>query len=102
MSQLAVHAVPDGVRVSGNLGFTTPVAALRGADRAVAEAARSAVTTVDVAGLEDVDSATLAILLAWSAHARRNGTGLRYTGMPEDLDALARLADATELLDQSF
>lgn len=100
MSQLAVDAAPEGVRVSGSLGFMTPISALRDADRVVADAARGAVATVDLAGLDGADSATLAILLAWSAHARRNGAGLRYTNMPDDLGALARLADATVLLDR--
>jgi phospholipid transport system transporter-binding protein len=99
VSELAIDTAPDRVRVSGSLGFTTPVAALRDADRVVTGAARGTVATVDLAGIDGADSATLAILLAWSAHARRNGARLRYVNMPDDLGALARLADATELLD---
>jgi phospholipid transport system transporter-binding protein len=99
MSDLAIDTAPGGVRISGNLGFRTPAGRLRDADRKMVAVARDAVVDVDVAGLEQVDSATLAILLAWSAHARRDGAGLRYLGIPGDLAALARLAEASELLD---
>lgn len=101
MSGLAVEAAPGHARIAGTLGYRTPVGALRDAGRAVADAARGGVATVDVSGLDGADSATLAILLAWAARARRHGTGLRYAGLPGDLDVLARLADATQLLDRA-
>ena len=53
---------------------------------------------VDLAGLSDVDSATLAVLLAWSARAAQAGVALRYTAAPPSLLALARLCDAAPLL----
>ena len=54
--------------------------------------------SVDVARLEAVDSATLAVLLAWSARAQEAGQRIRYTGIPDGLRALAHLCDAEPLL----
>ena len=99
MSGLDVDATPNGVRVSGDLGFATPAESLRRAERRFTDAVASEVTRVDVSGIDQADSATLAVLLAWSAHARRDGRRLRYEGLPSDLLALAKLADATDLLD---
>ena len=42
--------------------------------------------------------ATLAVLLAWTARARRAGAALRFAGVPDDLRALAHLCDAEPLL----
>ena len=53
---------------------------------------------LDLAALESADSATLAVLIAWSAAARKRGTALRYLRAPQGLRNLARLADVESLL----
>ena len=53
---------------------------------------------VDLAALENPDSATLAVLIAWSAQAQARGTKLRYLHAPQGLRNLARLADVEGLL----
>lgn len=84
------------VRVGGRLGFAEARDALaRG--RELLDGARGELA-VDVAGLEAIDSATLAVLLAWSAHARRAGVALHFSGVPAGLAALAHLCDAEPLL----
>jgi len=61
-----------------------------------ANAARA--LNIDLAALEDADSATLAVLIAWSAQARRRGAALRYQRAPQGLRNLARLCDVDALL----
>ncbi|HET6546279.1 MAG TPA: STAS domain-containing protein [Rhodanobacteraceae bacterium] len=93
---LAIERAGDGrVRVAGALGFANAGLALPRA--AEFEAGRSA-TEVDLSGLTDADSATLAVLLAWSARATQRSARLRYSNMPEGLRALARLAEVEPLL----
>lgn len=93
----AIERLPDGrVRVAGGLGFEQAAQALaRGS--MLYEGGRGEVE-VDLAGLREVDSATLAVLLAWTARAARAGVALRFTGAPASLLALARLCDAAPLL----
>lgn len=84
------------VRVGGRLGFAeASVALARG--RELLDGTRGDVA-VDVAGLEDIDSATLAVLLAWAAHARQVGAALHFRGVPAGLAALAHLCDVEPLL----
>jgi ABC-type transporter Mla MlaB component len=53
---------------------------------------------IDLSGLRDADSATLAVLIGWSARARENGTILRYLHAPQALGNLARLSNVEGLL----
>ena len=93
----AIERLPDGrMRVSGGLGFEQAGAALA-SGRLLYEDGSGDVE-VDLAGLRQVDSATLAVLLAWTARASRAGVALRFTGVPTSLLALARLCDAAPLL----
>jgi phospholipid transport system transporter-binding protein len=84
------------IRVSGRLGFSEASAALARGDELLGATGRD--VAVDVAGLEGVDSATLAVLLAWAARARIQGVALRFTDVPAGLRALAHLCDAEPLL----
>jgi phospholipid transport system transporter-binding protein len=84
------------VRVSGRLGFSEAAAALARSNELFDARARD--VAIDIAGLEGVDSATLAVLLAWTARARTRHVALRFTGVPAGLRALAHLCDAEPLL----
>lgn len=87
----AAHA-----RVAGTLGFDGAAAALaRGA--ALLDGGAE-VIELDASGLAGVDSATLAILLAWAARAAERGTRLSVAGAPASLKALATLCGAEHLL----
>jgi phospholipid transport system transporter-binding protein len=59
---------------------------------------RLAEVVADVGALEGVDSATLAVLLAWAARMQATGRGLRVVAAPAGLAALARLCGAEALL----
>jgi len=86
----------DRARVAGRLGFAEAAAALARGEEVYGRTRGE--VTVDLADLGQVDSATLAVLLAWTARARRAGAALRFAGVPDDLRALAHLCDAEPLL----
>ena len=62
------------------------------------ELASDGVATVDLAGVTDLDSSALALLLAWLRDARAAGRGLAFTNLPEGLRTIARLYGVEDLL----
>ncbi|MGC4028131.1 MAG: STAS domain-containing protein [Steroidobacteraceae bacterium] len=55
--------------------------------------------SADLSAVTAADSAGLALLVAWRAARERAGGTLRFQGVPERLQALARLTEAQSLLD---
>jgi phospholipid transport system transporter-binding protein len=53
---------------------------------------------IDCGAVSLADSAGLAVLLDWLSAAKGAGQTLRYTHLPEDLVALARISEVDELL----
>lgn len=53
---------------------------------------------VDLAGVERVDSAGLALLVGWQGRAQAAGRVLRYASVPERLLAIARISEAESFL----
>ncbi len=53
---------------------------------------------IDLAALENADSATLAVLIAWLATTRARGGDLHYRRAPQGLCNLARLCNVDGLL----
>jgi phospholipid transport system transporter-binding protein len=94
-TRLSIEPVGAGrLTVSGRLGFGNAAAAL---PRLAAATGSGDAIAIDLAGLDDADSATLAVLLALAAHATQRGARLDYRNIPEDLRALARLAEVESL-----
>ncbi|MCK9538116.1 STAS domain-containing protein [Dokdonella sp.] len=95
---LAIERLADGrARLRGRLGFGEVAAVLpRGAELIAGRGTDG--LELDVAGLQGIDSATLALLLAWAAEAAQAGTRLRLAQAPDGLRALAQLCDAGPLL----
>lgn len=54
--------------------------------------------TLDLAGVTDVDSAALSLLLEWRREAARNGRSIRYENLPANLQSLAGLYGVAELI----
>ncbi len=52
----------------------------------------------DLADIERSDSAGMALLIEWLRLAERAGTPLRYTHLPENLRAMARVSGVAEFL----
>ena len=53
---------------------------------------------IDLGGLTALDSAGLAVLIAWLGEARAHGRSLVYSGMPDALVATARVAGVEALV----
>lgn len=87
---------PARARLRGRLGFAEAATALARSGELL-DGSGSALE-LDLAALEGIDSATLAVLLAWSARAARAGGSLRLTRTPADLRALASLCEVEPLL----
>ena len=54
--------------------------------------------TVDLAGVTEVDSSALSLLLEWRREAARSGRQIRFLNLPVNLQSLAKLYGVTELL----
>lgn len=82
----------------GALTFAT---ARRGREVGLAAfgAARSRDLLVDCAGISTSDSAGMTVLLDWLAFAKQSGRSLHFSNLPEPLQALARISDVLELLE---
>lgn len=83
------------LRVCGAISFANAAQALAAPPQAPRQ---GAALDVDLAALESADSATLAVLIAWSAQARRRGATLRYLRTPQGLRNLAKLTQVDGLL----
>ena len=88
-------AGPGTFALRGDVTFATAGALLEAGARAFA--GQSSVT-VDLAAVTRVDSAGLALLLEWLRQGRAAGRSTRFTGLPDKLLAIARLAGVDPLL----
>jgi phospholipid transport system transporter-binding protein len=86
----------DGERlvVSGAVTLAGVAALLEQGRAQILQGAR----VVDLAGVTELDSSALAMLLAWLREARSRDRELAFTGLPEGLTAIARLYGVAELL----
>ena len=82
------------LRVSGAISFANAARALS----QVPQAPRAGAMDIDLSALENSDSATLAVLIAWAAAVNQRGATLRYRRAPQGLRNLARLCDVEGLL----
>ena len=59
---------------------------------------RDGAEVVDFAAVTEVDSAALALALAWLREARASGRTIRFANLPRAMEKLARLYAVDELL----
>jgi phospholipid transport system transporter-binding protein len=83
------NPAPETLAVSGELTFATAADALSAAR---AELDRGKQVQLDLAGVNQADSAGLAAVLALLAHARTRGRALSVSHVPAGLHALARVS----------
>ena len=88
-------AAPGRLAVRGELDFDTAPAAL---SRGLALLGDARDCVIDLSGLSSGDSAGLAVLIEWLASARRRGASLRYTGVPAQMRAIAKISELEDLL----
>jgi len=59
---------------------------------------KSGVRAIDLAGVTELDSSLLAVLLAWQREARAANITLAVEGLPEGLVTIARLYGVEDIL----
>ena len=91
------RAANGRLAAQGPLTFATARAA-RLAGLAALQGAGAQSLQIDCAGVTMADSAGLAVLLDWLAAAKLGGHSLKFTGLPQDLTALARISELEPLL----
>lgn len=84
----------DRVVVSGPVTLAGVAALLEQGREQILNGAR----IVDLAGVTELDSSALAMLIAWLRDARSRDRELAFTGLPEGLTAIARLYGVDGLL----
>ena len=84
----------DRMIVSGALTLASVGDELVQGKAAIAAGARR----VDLAGVGELDSSALALLLAWLREAKRLGAELSLANLPQGLTTIARLYGVAELL----
>lgn len=96
MTTASLEALGEGrFRVSGVLDAATTPALLREShDRFANEKS----INVDFASVTESDSAGLALLIEWMRTARRQRQKLRFSNVPAQVAALARISEVDDLL----
>lgn len=96
MATLGFEDAGEGrFRLSGVLGFATVTEALERSRGLFADHKR---IEVDLGGVESTDSAGLALLVEWTAWARREKRKLSFRRVPKQALALAHISEVDELL----
>ncbi|WP_207061307.1 lipid asymmetry maintenance protein MlaB [Motiliproteus sp. SC1-56] len=91
----------DTWRVEGDIDYVT-VTALRAEGERVMEAVdHGATLCFDFAGVRQVNTAGLSLLLCWRRWAARHGLSLELVNLPDELRAIARISDLEALLESS-
>lgn len=84
-------------RLAGELTFESVPGLYVRAQSVLSETMKS----IDLSAVTAVDSAGLALLLEWQASRKSSSGGLTFINAPSSLLSLARLSEATELLNIS-
>lgn len=86
---------PGHFRLDGRLAFATVTEALRRSRELFADHRR---IELDLSGVDNTDSAGLALLVEWAGWAQREGRSLRLHHVPDQALALARISEVDKLL----
>jgi phospholipid transport system transporter-binding protein len=81
--------------LSGRMTFDTAGQILRDSEEPFQEHTR---IEVDLSGVEETDSAGLALLLEWITWANHTVREIRFTDMPEKITAIAKTTEVEHLL----
>ena len=96
MSEFTINEVADGrFELAGAMSFETADRILRASERLFRGQAK---LCIDFAGVDDADSAGLALLIEWKARAHRDGGEIEYSGLPQSILAIAKTAEVDHLL----
>lgn len=81
--------------LSGEMTFDTAAAILRESEMPFEE---HTLIDVDLSAITESDSAGLALLLEWITWANHTVREIRFTAMPEIIDAIAKVTEVDHLL----
>lgn len=95
-STVSTSEEPGVLRVSGELSFTT-VTGLLEQSRPLLQGAQGWLV-MELADVQRVDSAGLALLIQWMRMARERGIDILFRHVPEQLMAIARASDLEQIL----
>lgn len=96
MSDFALTDLGDGnFSLSGRMSFDTAGQILRASEGLFEQ---HTLLTVDLSAITHTDSAGLALLLEWITWANHTVREIRFEGMPEKIDAIARTTEVDSLL----
>ena len=96
MSQYSLKDLGTGrFALSGKMTFDTAGSILRESEELFEQ---HTLLTVDLSGITQTDSAGLALLLEWITWANHTVREIRFEGMPDKIDAIARTTEVDSLL----
>lgn len=96
MSQFTLEDKGEGrFLLSGEMTFRTAGNILRTSETLFEQHTR---IEMDLSGVSKTDSAGLALLLEWITWANHTVREIRFVGMPERIDAIARTTEVDHLL----
>lgn len=84
-------------KLTGEISFTSAADLWRQSQR-LFTAAEENILEIDLAGVKNVDSAGLALLVAWIRLSHRSAKTLRFVHLPSKLVALAKANNLGDLL----
>lgn len=58
----------------------------------------SANTTIDFAGVTDIDTATISLILEWKRRAKKENHSINFAHFPDNLNSLTQLYGVAELI----
>lgn len=88
----------DRLKVEGKITMETAAGLLDAGRALCGQIECSSGRVIDLSGVTAVDSAAIAVVLAWMRAARASGRSLRLEGVPPQLHSLASLYDLSEVL----
>ncbi len=98
MTEPSIRQQGDHWIISGDLSFDTVPGLL---ERSRELLAKSCQCQVDLAGVGEMDSAGLGLLLEWLREARASGGDIHYRNIPEKIMSMARVCGLEQVLHQA-
>ncbi len=96
MSEFELKDLGEGkFALSGQMTFDTAANILRDSEMPFEE---HTLIEVDLSGITETDSAGLALLLEWITWANHTVREIRFSAMPEIIDAIAKVTEVDHLL----
>lgn len=94
-----IESAPNRIQVKGALTFETARSAHEAGLKILRESQSKEPVAVDCSGVDESDSAGLAVLIDWLANARAQGRRMHFSNLPAGILAAARISDVESMLE---